>query len=104
MMRTHGAGTLRRDHDGGEVVLTGWVATRRDHGGVTFVDLRDGSGVGQGGPRGREAAHGLRSEWCVKVTGAVAERRAGNENPDLPTGDIEVAATDIEVLSESETP
>src|SRR3954467_6811626 len=104
MMRTHGAGTLRREHDGSDVVLTGWVATRRDHGGVTFIDLRDGTGLVQVVFRDVDGAHALRSEWCVKVTGAVAQRRAGNENPDLPTGDIEVVATGVEVLSESETP
>jgi aspartyl-tRNA synthetase len=104
VIRTHGAGTLRREHAGTKVVLTGWVATRRDHGGVTFVDMRDGSGIVQVVLRDVESAHDLRSEWCVKVTGEVASRRAGNDNPDLPTGDIEVVATDVEVLSESETP
>ena len=104
MIRTHGAGTLRRDNEGASVVLTGWVATRRDHGGVTFLDLRDGSGVVQIVCRDLESAHDVRSEWCVKVTGDVASRKAGNENPDLPTGDIEVIAKDLEVLSESETP
>jgi aspartyl-tRNA synthetase len=104
VIRTHGAGTLRRDHEGSETVLTGWVSTRRDHGGVTFVDLRDGTGVVQVVFRDVEGAHALRSEWCVKVTGTVATRRAGNENPELPTGDIEVIARAIEVLSESETP
>src|SRR3954451_16598820 len=104
MMRTHGAGTLRRENDGSDVVLTGWGGTRRDHGGVTFIDLRDGTGLVQVVFRDVEGAHALRSEWCVKVTGAVAQRRAGNENPDLPTGDIEVVATGVEVLSESETP
>jgi aspartyl-tRNA synthetase len=104
VIRTHGAGTLRRDQAGTDVVLTGWVATRRDHGGVTFVDLRDGTGVVQVVLRDVDAAHDLRSEWCVKVTGSVAERRTGNENPELPTGDVEVVASDVEVLSESETP
>src|SRR6185312_13289701 len=104
MMRTHGAGTLRREHAGTKVVLTGWVATRRDHGGVTFIDLRDASGIVQVVFRDVDAAHDLRSEWCVKVTGEVAARREGNENPELPTGEIEVVATDVEVLSESETP
>jgi aspartyl-tRNA synthetase len=80
------------------------VSTRRDHGGVTFVDLCDGTGVVQVVFRDVEGAHALRSEWCVKVTGTVATRRAGNENPELPTGDIEVIARAIEVLSESETP
>src|SRR5205085_11911430 len=89
---------------GTDVVLTGWVATRRDHGGVAFVDLRDGTGVVQVVFRDVVAAHDLRSEWCVKVVGTVARRKAGNENPDLPSGEIEVVATDVEVLSESETP
>src|SRR3954463_3723215 len=107
MMRTHGAGTLRREHDGGDVVLTGWVATRRDHGGVLFVDLRDGTGLVQvvfreGEPA--EQAQVLRSEWCVRIDGEVRDRPAGNANPDLPTGEIEVVATEVDVLSESETP
>jgi aspartyl-tRNA synthetase len=104
VIRTHGAGTLRRDHEGTEVVLTGWVATRRDHGGVTFVDLRDGSGVVQVVLRDLEAARALRSEWCVKVTGTVVARKAGNENPELATGDVEVIADGVTTLSESETP
>jgi len=104
VIRTHGAGTLRRDHDGTDVVLTGWVATRRDHGGVTFVDLRDGSGVVQVVLRDLESARALRSEWCVQITGTVVTRKAGNENPELPTGDIEVIAREVNVLSESETP
>jgi aspartyl-tRNA synthetase len=104
VIRTHGAGTLRREHEGTEAVLTGWVATRRDHGGVTFVDLRDGTGVVQVVLRDLDAAHDLRSEWCVKVVGDVVARRAGNENPELPTGEIEVIAREVVVLSESETP
>jgi aspartyl-tRNA synthetase len=107
MIRTHHAGTLRAQHVGSEVVLTGWVARRRDHGGVVFVDLRDGSGIVQvvfreGEPA--EQAHELRSEWCVKLAGAVRERPEGNANPDLATGAVEVVATSVEVLSESETP
>ena len=107
MMRTHLAGELRREHAGSEVVLTGWVARRRDHGGVIFVDLRDGAGVVQvvfreGEPA--EHAHDLRSEWCVKVTGEVRERPEGNANPDLATGAVEVVAAGVEVLSESGTP
>jgi aspartyl-tRNA synthetase len=104
VIRTHGAGTLRRDHEGTDVVLTGWVATRRDHGGVTFVDLRDGTGVVQVVLRDLDAARALRSEWCIRIDGRVAARRAGNENPELPTGDIEVIASSVETLSESETP
>ena len=108
MIRTHEAGTLRASHAGEQVVLAGWVARRRDHGGVVFIDLRDASGVAQVVWRGEEApsevpgAHELRSEFCVLVTGTVRTRPAGNENPELPTGEIEVVADEVEVLSEAE--
>jgi aspartyl-tRNA synthetase len=103
MIRTHEAGTLRASHAGEHVVLAGWVARRRDHGGVVFVDLRDASGVVQVVWRGEEAvAHGLRAEFCVLVTGSVRARPAGNENPELATGDIEVLADSVEVLSEAD--
>ncbi len=104
MFRTHEAGVLRPEHAGQQVTLAGWVARRRDHGGVIFIDLRDASGVAQVVFRSGEAAesaHGLRSEFCVSVTGTVARRPAGNENPDLATGEIEVTATRLEVLSEA---
>ena len=82
MIRTHEAGTLRAAHAGEHVVLAGWVARRRDHGGVVFIDLRDASGVVQVVWRGEEAvAHDLRAEFCVLVTGTVRARPAGNENP-----------------------
>ena len=99
MIRTHQAGTLRAEHAGQTVTLAGWVARRRDHGGVTFIDLRDGSGVVQIVFRSTEEAHALRNEFCVKVTGTVGARPEGNENPELPTGAIEVTVTDLEVLS-----
>jgi aspartyl-tRNA synthetase len=103
MIRTHEAGTLRASHAGEKVVLAGWVARRRDHGGVVFIDLRDASGVVQVVWRGEEAVgHELRAEFCVLVTGTVRRRPAGNENPELPTGEIEVAADAVEVLSEAE--
>ncbi len=108
MIRTHEAGTLRASHAGEHVVLAGWVARRRDHGGVVFIDLRDASGVVQVVWRGEEApsqdagAHELRAEFCVLVTGTVRQRPAGNENPELPTGDLEVAADEVEVLSEAD--
>ena len=103
MIRTHEAGTLRAAHAGEHVVLAGWVARRRDHGGVVFIDLRDASGVVQVVWRGEEAvAHDLRAEFCVLVTGTVRARPAGNENPELPTGEIEVVADEVEVLSEAE--
>jgi aspartyl-tRNA synthetase len=101
MIRTHEAGSLRREHAGQQVVLAGWVARRRDHGGVTFIDLRDASGIAQVVFREEDTAHDLRSEFCVKITGEVRVRPGGNENAEIPTGDIEVAATEIEVLSES---
>ncbi len=104
MIRTHDAGSLRAADAGVTVTLAGWVARRRDHGGVTFVDLRDASGLVQvvfreGAPA--QAAHQLRNEYCVRVTGTVGPRPPGNENPELPTGAIEVTATALEVLSES---
>jgi aspartyl-tRNA synthetase len=103
MIRTHEAGTLRAEHAGETVVLAGWVARRRDHGGVVFIDLRDASGVVQVVWRSdEEAAHDLRAEFCVKVTGDVRARPAGNENPELPTGAVEVVAEAIEVLSEAD--
>jgi aspartyl-tRNA synthetase len=103
MIRTHEAGTLRASQAGEHVVLAGWVARRRDHGGVVFIDLRDASGVVQVVWRGEEAvAHDLRAEFCVQVTGTVRQRPAGNENPELPTGEIEVVADEVEVLSEAD--
>src|SRR6266550_1997855 len=103
MIRTHEAGTLRTAHAGERVVLSGWVARRRDHGGVVFIDLRDASGVVQVVWRGEEAvAHDLRAEFCVLVAGTVRARPAGNENPELPTGEIEVVADEVEVLSEAD--
>jgi aspartyl-tRNA synthetase len=99
VIRTHDAGSLRAEHAGETVTLTGWVARRRDHGGVAFLDLREASGVVQVVVRDEEVAHHLRSEYCLKVTGEVAQRPEGNANPHLPTGDIEVIAADVEVLS-----
>jgi aspartyl-tRNA synthetase len=106
VLRTHEAGSLRagtHGHVEQSVVLTGWVARRRDHGGVAFLDLRDASGVAQVVVRdeilAQGGAHDLRNEYCVKVTGEVRLRPEGNANPDLPTGEIEVVATELEVLS-----
>ena len=98
-MRTHGAGTLRSEHDGQRVQLAGWIARRRDHGGVAFLDLRDATGVCQIVVRDPEVAHPLRNEFCISVTGEVRIRPEGNENPELPTGQIEVVVDDLEVLS-----
>ncbi|MFO7779414.1 MAG: aspartate--tRNA ligase [Nitriliruptoraceae bacterium] len=108
-LRTHGAGTLRAGNVDETVTLAGWVATRRDHGGVAFLDLRDRSGLVQvvADPEASaalEAAHRLRTEWVVAVTGTVRARPEGMRNDKLATGDVEVAATSIEVLSGSDTP
>ncbi len=108
-MRTHGAGTLRPGDEGTEVVLAGWVARRRDHGGVVFLDLRDASGVVQvvadpSAGAALEAAHDVRSEYVVRVRGAVRVRPEGMANPNLPTGEVEVAASALDVLSVAEPP
>ena len=105
MLRTHEAGTLRASDIGTEVTLTGWVGKRRDHGGVAFIDLRDASGVVQVVVRDEvlaaSGAHELRNEYCIKVIGVVEARPEGNANPDLPTGEIEVAIRELEVLNPS---
>ncbi len=107
--RTHTAGELRKENVGERVRLAGWVHRRRDHGGLIFVDLRDRWGVTQVtfNPAREEvfaAAEQLRPEWSFSVEGEVVRRPEGNENPDLPTGQIEVEATDLKVLNASETP
>jgi aspartyl-tRNA synthetase len=111
MMRTHGAGELRSEHAGADVTLAGWVHHVRDHKGVVFVDLRDASGTVQvvfhpeEAPEAAALAHtGLDREYCVLITGAVTRRKAGTENPKLATGEIEVRASALDVLSPSETP
>ena len=101
MIRSHGAGSLRAADAGSTVVLAGWVASRRDHGGVAFLDLRDASGVVQVVVRDTAIAHALRDEYCLKITGTVELRPSGNENPDLATGAIEVMGDVVEVLSTS---
>ncbi len=107
MLRTHEAGTLRADHSGQIITLAGWVARRRDHGGVAFLDLRDASGVAQVVVRDEVleegGAHDLRNEYVVRIVGGVRARPEGNANPDLPTGEIEVVAESIEVLNPSAT-
>ena len=101
MLRTHEAGSLRASDAGQTVTLTGWVARRRDHGGVAFIDLREASGSVQVVIREDELVHDLRNEWCVKVTGEVRVRPEGNANPNLPTGEVEVITTSLEVLNEA---
>jgi aspartyl-tRNA synthetase len=99
VIRTHQAGSLREANAGQTVTLAGWVASRRDHGGVAFLDLRDASGRVQVVVREPEVAHPLRDEFCIKVTGEVSIRPEGNENPELATGAIEVIADELTVLS-----
>ena len=91
MFRNRGEGTLRSTDIGKEVTLAGWVARRRDHGGVAFIDLRDGTGNAQVVISDAQIGSSLRSEWCVQIVGTVTKRPAGNENPGIPTGEIEVA-------------
>jgi aspartyl-tRNA synthetase len=109
-MRTHACGQLRASDAGADVALCGWVAHRRDHGGVTFIDLRDREGVVQlvfhpeGAPEAHAAAQTLGAEDVVRVMGVVRLRPAGMVNPTLDTGEVEVAAGTLEVLSGSDTP
>ncbi len=101
MFRTHGAGTLRASHVGQSVTLAGWVARRRDHGGVAFIDFRDSTGWVQVVIRDEKIAGALRAEWCLKITGQVVARPSGNENAAVPTGAIEVMGDDVVILSEA---
>ncbi|MDS1113618.1 aspartate--tRNA ligase [Gordonia westfalica] len=104
MLRTHSAGSLRRADASQTVTVAGWVARRRDHGGVVFIDLRDSTGLVQVVFREESvatAAHRLRAEYCVAVTGVVEVRPEGSENPNLSSGEIEINAVELEVLNES---
>ena len=104
LLRTHLAGNLNKELDGQTVTLTGWVARRRDHGGVIFIDLRDRSGLAQVVFRESEvaeAAHDLRSEYVIQVTGTVEPRPEGSANPNLASGEIEVNVTDLKVLNKA---
>jgi aspartyl-tRNA synthetase len=110
MMRTHRCGDLRAGHEGESVALCGWVHSRRDHGGVTFIDLRDTSGLVQVvfSPEISKPAHDeaqrLRGEYVLRVTGKVRRRKEGTVNPNLPTGEVELATEGLEIFSEAETP
>ena len=104
MLRTRAAGSLRTTDAGQKVTLAGWVARRRDHGGVIFIDLRDASGVSQVVFREADVlaqAHRLRAEFCIAVDGVVEVRPEGNANPEIATGEIEVNTTSLTVLGES---
>jgi aspartyl-tRNA synthetase len=103
VLRSHAAGSLRATDAGQQVTLAGWVARRRDHGGVIFIDLRDASGVSQVVFRAADVlaqAHRLRAEFCVAVEGVVEVRPEGNTNAEIATGEIEVNATSLTVLGE----
>ncbi len=102
MLRTHALGSLRAEHIGQTVTLAGWVARRRDHGGVAFLDLRDASGVAQVVVREEDVFHGLRNEYVLQITGTVQKRPEGNENPALATGEIEVIADKTVILNTSD--
>jgi aspartyl-tRNA synthetase len=110
MLKTHDCGELRKEHAGQQVTLAGWVHRRRDHGGLAFIDLRDSRGLVQvvfdphEAPEAHERIHEVRNEYVLQVRGEVAPRKAGTENPNLPTGDIEVRAREVEVLNPSRTP
>jgi aspartyl-tRNA synthetase len=110
MYRTHMCGELRSEHVGQEVTLSGWVNRRRDHGGVTFLDLRDRAGVAQvvANPEQSAQAHkeaeDVRNEWVVQVSGVVRQRPEGMENPELATGEVEVEANHLVVLNPARTP
>src|SRR5437879_8492669 len=110
MLRTHTCGEARAALAGKEVTLAGWVHTRRDHGELTFIDLRGRYGITQGVAQAKEnpAAHRAlgkaRNEWVLRVRGTGRARPEGTKHAELPTGEIEVAASEIEVLNESKTP
>lgn len=99
LLRTHELGALSAENIGQTVTLAGWVGRRRDHGGVAFVDLRDASGVAQIVVRDEEQFHQLRNEYVLQVTGTVERRPEGNENPNLPSGEVEVMVDELTVLN-----
>ena len=101
MLRSHDAGTLNSKNVDTKVVLAGWVARRRDHGGVAFIDLRDSTGSVQVVINDEKIAGELRAEWCVLISGIVKLRPKGNENSEIATGEIEVVCESLQVLSEA---
>ncbi|MCJ7514443.1 MAG: aspartate--tRNA ligase, partial [Dehalococcoidia bacterium] len=110
MLKSHSCGELTEKHIGHEVTLAGWVHRRRDHGGLIFIDLRDKEGIAQvvfnpeTSSKSHKTANELRNEYVAKITGKVAKRPDGTENLKLPTGKIEVIASDIQILNTAKTP
>ncbi|NLF75582.1 MAG: aspartate--tRNA ligase [Chloroflexi bacterium] len=110
MLKTHNCGELRATHAGQQVTLAGWVHRWRDQGGLVFLDLRDRWGITQvkvdqqTAPNAHAVAKEARSEWVIQVTGTVILRPDGMQNPDLPTGDIELAVSELKVLNRAKTP
>lgn len=104
-MRSHGAGTVTQSDVDETVTVAGWVQKRRDHGGITFFDVRDASGVVQvvADPSEHPVVDELKMEYCVRVTGTVRKRPEGTENPELSTGRVEIGADDVEVLAPAKT-
>ena len=108
-MRSHYCGDINKTHVGQIITLCGWVDRRRDHGGVIFIDLRDRTGIVQVvfDPDAGEYFHladRVRGEFVLKVTGAVRERSASTVNPNMPTGEVEIYATALDILNSAETP
>ena len=110
MKRTHSCGALRAKDAGQKVILAGWVAGRRDHGGVIFIDLRDREGLTQVvfnpslAAEIAAMAHTLRAEFVVRIEGEVSPRPEGTKNAALATGEVEILAEKLEILNASETP
>jgi aspartyl-tRNA synthetase len=110
VLKSHYCGDLRKEHSGESVSLAGWVHRRRDHGGLIFLDLRDSRGIvqvvvnPQSAPEAHAVATGLRNEYVVQIKGTVAERRPGTENDAMPTGAIEVVASEVALLNAAKTP
>src|SRR3989338_4686179 len=110
MLRTHTCGELNKEHGNKKATLCVWVAKRRDHGKLIFIDVRDRYGITQVvfvpavSPKAHEVAQKLGPEFVVRITGKVTVRPPKNVNPDVPTGEIELCAENLEILNESKTP